>query len=212
MFSHLENLLVSYSTKMPLELFAFFASVVEEIIAPIPSPVVMIVTGSLASIQGKTFIYLFVLTLIGALGKLLGSTIVYFIADKVEDLFSGILEKFFKVTHADIESFGKKFTGSSRDYVIMFLMRALPIIPSSLVSIGSGVLKIPLKVFVVSTLLGSIVRDFIYIYFGFAGISALGNFIKHSESIESYIQTISIAFIFVVFMIIYLKRRKVEKP
>lgn len=196
---------------MPLELFAFFASVVEEIVAPIPSPVVMIVTGSLAYIQGKTFIYLFVLTLIGALGKLLGSTVVYFIADKVEDLFSGILEKFFKVTHEDIESFGKKFTGSYRDYFIMFLARALPIIPSSLVSIGSGVLKIPLKVFIISTLLGSLVRDFIYIYFGFAGISVLGDFIKHSESIESYIQIISLLAIFVVLIVVYLKRSKKSK-
>ncbi len=150
MFHSLENILVSYANKMPLELFAPIASIIEEIIAPIPSPVVMIVTGSLASVQGKAFYYLFVLTLLGAIGKVLGAVFVYFVSDRVEDMFAGVLERFFGVRHSDIESFGKRFSGSSKDYLVMFLARALPIIQSSLVSIGSGVLKIPIKIFVIN--------------------------------------------------------------
>ena len=208
MFESLEKILISFSDKMPLEAFAFIASIIEEVVAPIPSPAVMIVTGSLASLQEKGFYYLILLSVIGSLGKLLGSFFVYKIADRVEDMFSGILEKFFGVTHADIESFGKKLNGNSRDYIVMFLMRALPIVPSSLVSIGSGVLKIPLRMFVVTTFLGSVIRDFIYIYFGYAGISALGDFIKHSESIESVVQLLAVLIIFIILVWSYIKRRK----
>ncbi|MFZ2522998.1 MAG: VTT domain-containing protein [Minisyncoccia bacterium] len=208
MFEQLEQILISLSNYVPLEIFAPVASVVEEIIAPIPSPAVMIVTGSLAALQEKTIYYLVFLALLGSLGKLLGSLFVYFVSDKVEDYFSGILEKFFGVTHEDIESFGKKLNGGYRDYLVMFLMRALPIIPSSVVSIGGGILKIPLKLFIVSTFLGSIVRDFIYIYFGYSGISILGGFLKKSESLESWIQLAVLAFVFGLFTWLYLRRRK----
>lgn len=209
MFESIENILISYSTRLPLEVFAFFASMVEEVVAPIPSPVVMIVTGSLASIQSKGWLGLAILTLIGATGKLIGACFVYYVADKLEDIFSGVIEKFFGVKHSDIESFGKKFNGSKRDYLVMFIARALPIIPSSLVSIGSGLLKIPLKIYLVSTFLGTIVRDFIYIYFGYAGAEVLGDFIKKSESIESFIQIVAILFIFS--FLFYLRIKKSNK-
>lgn len=208
MFQYLESILVSYSNKMPLEIFAPFASMVEEIVAPIPSPAVMVVTGSIASIQEKSFYYLFLLAILGALGKLIGAIFVYYMADKIEDFFAGVLEKFFGVKHEDIESFGKKLSGGWKDYLVMFLMRALPVVPSSLVSIGSGVLKIPIKVFIISTFSGSIVRDFIYIYFGYAGVSLLGNLIKQSQSMESIIQMTAFVAIFAGLVWAYLKRRK----
>ncbi len=208
MFVYLEKILVSFSNKMPLELFAPFASMIEEIIAPIPSPAVMIVTGSIASVQEKTFYYLFLLAILGATGKLIGAIFVYYIADKAEDFFAGTIEKFFGVRHEDIESFGKRLSGGWKDYFVMFLMRALPIVPSSLISIGSGVLKIPMKVFIISTFFGSIIRDFIYIYFGYASVSLIGDIIKHSESAESIIQMIVFGAIFIGLIFIYLKRRK----
>lgn len=207
MFAHLESILISFSNYMPLEIFAPVASVIEEIVAPIPSPAVMVVTGSLAAFQGKTIYYLIFLALLGSVGKLIGSLFVYFVSDKVEDYFSGILEKFFGVTHEDIESFGKRLNGSYKDYLVMFLMRALPIIPSSVVSIGGGILKIPLRLFIVSTLVGSIFRDFIYIYFGYSGISILGGFLKKSESVESWIQLAVLVFIFSLFAWLYFKRK-----
>ncbi|MFZ2522112.1 MAG: VTT domain-containing protein [Minisyncoccia bacterium] len=211
MFTNIENSLILLAKTVPLEFFTFFASIVEEIIAPIPSPIIMTVTGSLASVQGRGISYLFLLTILGSLGKLLGSLVVYYLADKIEDYFSGVMEKFFGVSHADIESFGKKFTGKTKDYLIMFFMRAIPIVPSSVVSIGSGVLKIPLKIFVVSTFLGSIVRDFLYIYFGYAGLSVLGDIIHSSESIESIIQLIVFILILSGLVYAYFKKRKNEK-
>lgn len=211
MFHTIENILISYANKIPLWLFSPISSIVEEIIAPIPSPVIMIVTGSLAKVQEKGFIFLILLTVLAALGKTVGALFVYFIADKIEDLFSGIIEKYFGVTHAEIESFGKKFTGSYRDYFVMFFLRALPVVPSSLVSIGGGILKLPLKIFIVATFLGSIVRDFIYVYFGYAGISILGDLIKQSEKTESVIQILFFVSVLILLSYLFIKRFKSKK-
>jgi membrane protein DedA with SNARE-associated domain len=108
MFTRFEEILIASADQVPLEIFAFASSFIEEVLAPIPSPAVMMLTGSIASLQGRPFYNLFILCLLGAVGKLLGAIIVYFIADKVEDIFSWKLAKFFGVTHEDIESFGKR--------------------------------------------------------------------------------------------------------
>ena len=208
MFDYFEQILISFSDKIPVEIFAFFASIIEEIVAPIPSPAVMIVTGSIASARELSFEYLLVLVVLGATGKLVGSVIVYFISDKVEDILSGVLEKFFGVKHEDIESFGKILKGGWKDYLTLFLMRSFPFVPSSIISIGSGILKIPMKIFIISTFFGSLVRDFIYMYFGYAGVSVLGKIINKSESIESIIQIVLQVAVLVGLMVAYLKRKK----
>ena len=45
MFHTLEQTLLSYADKLPLEIFLFIGSIVEEVIAPIPSPFVPVAAG-----------------------------------------------------------------------------------------------------------------------------------------------------------------------
>lgn len=188
MFAHLESLLLSLATKVPLELFAPLASFVEEIVAPIPSPTVMVVSGSLALVQGKTLFALIPLVLLGALGKTLGGLVVYVIADKAEDFIMEKFGKYFGVTSADVERFREKVGEGARGYVTLTLLRALPFVPSSVISVGSGIIKVPLRIFVVSTFLGTIVRDGFYIYTGYAGAQVLALAIAHSGNIETYLE------------------------
>ena len=75
---YLENI----STKVPLEIFTFFGAMGEEIIAPIPSPLVMTLAGSIASSQNKTFVFLLWLALLGALGKTIGAYVIYVFFNK----------------------------------------------------------------------------------------------------------------------------------
>ena len=81
MFAHLETVLLSFATVMPLPLFAALSSFIEEIVAPIPSGPVMLVMGSLAQVQGYSLLMLFGLVLVATAGKLAGSLVVYAIAD-----------------------------------------------------------------------------------------------------------------------------------
>src|SRR3989344_5164736 len=211
MFANLEAMLIGYANHLPLEIFAVVASFVEGVVAPIPSPAVMIAVGSLASLQARPFYGLIILCLFGAVGKLLGALLVYFLADKLEDIFSGRFAKFFGVTHEDIESFGKRLGKGWKDYIAMIVVRALPIIPSSLVSVGSGVLKIPLRLYIISTLVGTVARDFIYIYFGYAGAAAVGSFLRESTAIESLIQILAVVAIAALLVFAYYRRKKRSK-
>jgi membrane protein DedA with SNARE-associated domain len=208
MFAYLESLLISLAGSVSLPVFAFFASFTEELIAPIPSPSIMLITGSLASLQGYMPSSLLSFALIGALGKTLGALCVYMIADKAENLIMTKFERYFGVTHEDIERLGSKLGRGIRDYAVLTLTRALPFIPSVVVSVGSGILKIPIRVFVVTTLLGTIVRDGFYIYAGYIGLEMLKNIIDFSTHIEAYLEYAAAGIVLGVIVYAFFRKRK----
>ncbi len=199
MFAYLEATVLAWAYAMPLTVFTTVASFVEEIIAPIPSPTVMITAGSLAHLQGYAVEFLIVLALLGAVGKVFGALVVYVVSDKMEDFIMGKCARFFSITHEDIQSFGGKLAGNWKDYFVLTLLRALPMVPSSLISIGCGVLKVPLPLFITSTFLGTIVRDGFYLYCGYIGIAAIGIFLAQFATIESALQYGAILVVGVIF-------------
>jgi membrane protein DedA with SNARE-associated domain len=188
MFTPLETALLALVHTLPVEWFVFVASIVEEIIAPIPSPTVMMLAGSFASLQSYGAEGLILLACIGAMGKTFGALVVYAIAYRAEDFVLRHFGKFFEVTESEIHAFGAKIGTGVRGYFMLTLFRALPIVPSSLVSVGSGVLKIPLSIFIVSAFFGTIIRDGFYLYAGYVGTQTLGRMVAQSTHIESLIE------------------------
>lgn len=188
MLHAIETSLLSLVHTLPLEWFVFIASIVEEIIAPIPSPTVMVLAGSAASLQSYGYMGLLLLICIGAVGKTIGALTVYSVAYHGEDFMVRHFGKFFQVTPSDIERLSLKIGTGLRAYFMLTLFRALPIVPSVLVSVGGGVLKIPLRIFVVSAFVGTLVRDGLYLYAGYAGTEALSVFIAQSTHVESFVQ------------------------
>lgn len=193
MFSQLEALLISYAGVLPLPLFAAVASFAEEIIAPIPSGPVMLVMGSLADVQHYALPALLGLAVTAACGKLAGSLVVYVIADKAEDVITARFAKFFGVTHAQIESFGNRLGNGWKDYALLTLLRTLPFVPSAVISFGAGVLKIRLRLFVVATFIGSILRDFTFLYIGYVGLEGASELVSQFDTVESLLQATIIA-------------------
>lgn len=212
MFQYLEALLLSFATTMPLPLFAALSSFVEEIVAPIPSGPVILVMGTLAQIQGYTLWGLFALALAATVGKLAGALVVYVIADKAEDVLSGKFAKFFGVTHAQIESFGARLGNGWKDYVLLTLLRTLPFVPSVVVSFGAGVLKVRLRLFIVATIIGSILRDAFFLYLGYAGITAAEDLLSYFSTVESILQAVIVLGVVMallgLFYVQYKKRRR----
>jgi membrane protein DedA with SNARE-associated domain len=208
MFTHIEAVIISYIEVLPLELFVFFASFIEEVIAPVPSAAVLLLTGSFAAVQDVTLLGLIPLILLAALGKTIGAIFVYYLSDKIGSTVITRFGKFFDVSHEEITSFGQKVTGSAKDYLLLITFRALPIIPSSVVSIGCGLLKIPFKLFLITTLIGTIVRDSIFLYIGYRGTQVLNAFATKSADIESIIQAIFLATIAATLAYFYFKRGK----
>ena len=210
MFSHLESIIMSFAHTLPLEVFVLVASFVEEVIAPIPSPAVMVLAGSLAKIQEYGVYALILLSIIGAIGKTMGALVVYIITDKAEDMVMNKFGAFFNVTRDDVVRLGNKLGNGPRDYIFMTLVRAFPFVPSVVVSVGSGLLKVRLPLFIISTFIGTIVRDGFYLYAGYVGVQLFALLITHSAKIEDGIVLIT-TLIVIGFMGYRMYLRKVTK-
>ena len=196
MFTSLEETLLSLAYSLQLEWFVFVASIVEEIIAPIPSPTVMVVAGSVANVQLYGLKMLVILACIGALGKTCGALVVYEISHRAENFVMRHFGRYIDVTPETVEKFGKKIGTGSQGLLTLTLFRALPIVPSVLVSVGSGILKVPRSIFILSAFFGTIFRDGFYLYVGYVGTDSLRFLVTQSTHVESIIEYVSVIGVF----------------
>lgn len=201
------NWLQNLASQVSLPLFVIIGVFVEEVVAPIPSPLVMTLAGSISLSQNQPWIYLFYLAVIGAISKTIGSYLIYKIADKLEDIVIDKFGRFLGVSHSDTEGLGKFLSKGNRDDLALFLMRALPIVPTAPVSIISGLIKTDIKTYLISTFLGLLVRNSIYLYVGHASFGALESLNQGFDSLENigYLFILSIILMFVIW--IYRKRK-----
>lgn len=188
MFEFLESKLFALAHMLPLEGFVFFASIIEEILAPIPSSALMFFAGTVAAQTSYTLLGLLTLSILGAAGKTLGAYIVYVIVDRAEDVLLGTWGKYFSVRHEDVENLGQKLTGGVRDYLLLIGLRAAPIVPSVILSVGGGLLKVRMRLFLISTFIGTIFRDGLYLIAGYFGYGVLAHFIERANSIEDLVE------------------------
>ncbi len=202
------NWLEALAQQIPVQWFVFIGAIVEEIIAPIPSPVVMMLAGSIAASQGSPLYFILFLAVIGAFSKTLGSLLIYFIADKAEDLIINKFGRFLGVSHSDTEGLGKYLGEGKRDDLAIFLMRAIPVIPTAPVSVIAGLIKINIKTYAISTFLGLIVRNTIYLYLGYTSLGALESLIEGFDSLEKVGYLILAAIAGVALLWMYRKRQQ----
>lgn len=200
--------LEALANAIPLPVFSFLGSFIEEIIAPIPSPFVMTIAGSLGASQNATWLYLLLIAVIGSIGKTLGGVLIYYVADKAEDLVLTRFGKFIGVSHREIETIGKYLNKGRRDDVVLFLIRSTPILPSAPVSAVCGLVKLNFRTFVVSTFLGTIIRNLAFLYIGYEGLSILSNGLNQAEDIGKIIFLVVIV---AVLGFIVMKRRSLGK-
>lgn len=202
------SLIKSLAYIIPLDVFAFIGSFVEEVIAPIPSPLVMTTAGSLTHSQNHTLLYLLWLALAASFGKTIASWLYYVVADKTEDLVLTRFGKFIGISHKEIESIGKHFNGTWRDDVVLLVVRALPIMPTSLVSVVCGFIKLNMRTYLQSTFIGYFIRSFIFLYIGYTGMATYGNVQNEIGSIESFAKAISGIGLIIFLGSIFYKRNK----
>lgn len=185
LFHHIERMILEMAEHVPLELFVFVGALVEEVFAFIPSLLIMTTAGFLAQIEGHTPFFLLWLVLLGNIGKLIGSLGYYVLGDKLEDVVTGKGQRFFGLSHNDIERVGRRLTGNAwRDGAFVFLLRLVPFFPTLAVSVACGVIRVPLRTFLVASYLGNACKDLVYILFGYFGAVTMRTFLIEIERVR----------------------------
>lgn len=194
------NYLNFLATKIPLEPFAFIGSFIEELVGPIPSPLILMTVGSLISVLNRPWIDIILITALASLGKTVASYLYYVLADKAEDVLIKKFGKFLGVTHEQIESWGKRFSGTWKDDVLVFLSRAIPFFPTTIISLACGFIKQSKSSFIKTSLAGFFVRCGIYIYLGYTGMAKYESVETGTRSLGYYL-TITFVCIFVIILL-----------
>lgn len=194
------------------QLAVFIGVMIEQIIVPIPSPLIIMGAGAILILPGisipNAFLQiLWVIVLPGSLASTLGSYIGYMISFYGGKALVLRLQRFLDVDWGQIERLEKRFQGRKEAWSI-FLSRAIPVFPISLVSIFAGLLRIPIKPFTVYTFLGSIFRCFFLGFFGWWIGATYEKAATHIDSVETIISIVMLIGMGVVFGYLYHKFRR----
>ncbi len=190
----------------------FIASIIEEVIAPIPSTIVIMGTSFIVlkdtMISPDAFLKLFLnIVLPASLGTTIGSLFVYSIAYFAGKPFLERWGKYLGVSWEDIEKTEKKFEESHSDEIVLFLVRAIPVIPSVAITTFCGFIRFDLKKYLIITFLGTLVRAFIL---GFIGWQ-FGSLYQTVADEISYLEEISIAVILIAIAAYIIYKKKLKK-
>lgn len=180
----------------------------EEVIAPLPSPIIMMLGGSIAASQNSPVAFLLVLALIGAASKTLGSIIIYFLGDKAEDILTSKFGKFLGISKDDTEGLGKFLKNGKKDLLAITLLRAVPVMPTAPVSVIAGIIKSDFKTYVIGTFSGLLVRNIIYLYLGYTSLGTLESMAEGFDSLEKIGYFILSIFAGLALLWMYRRRQK----
>lgn len=202
--------LLALSQHAPLPVFTAIGSLVEELISPIPTQAVMFLAGSLARAGRAGLGMLVFMAVTGALGKVIGSFLYYFFADKIEDVIVPRFGKYIGISHEQLERVGKRLGRGWRDDIGLLILRLIPAVPSAPVSVACGLFKIDLRTFIWTAFVGSFARNALYLLIGYYGWSAYQRFIHSFAPYKPYFfgALAIVSIILLVFAYRYWKKRR----
>jgi len=203
-----ESWISEKAAAMPLEIFCALGGLAEELIAPIPSAVVAVTAGSLANQRYLSEFYLLWFALWGSAGKTLGVFIIYSLSFKAEFLLTSRFGKSLGIRRRQLEQLQARLQGGWKDWVILTALRAFPLLPGALVSVASGLLKIPRRIVLITTLAGYFFRDLSLLYIGYAGKEAYASLSSRFQVPGSAVAAGMIAGLLVPAVWIYRRRKK----
>jgi membrane protein DedA with SNARE-associated domain len=185
---------------------------IEQIIVPIPSPMIIMGAGAILispglSIPNAFIQILWIIVLPGTVASTLGSYIGYLISFYGGKALVIRFQRFLGVDWNQIENFGKRFRGK-KEALMIFLSRAIPVFPISLVSIFAGLLRIPIRPFTLYTFLGSILRCFFLAFFGWWIGATYEKVATRLDSVETVISILMLIGMGAAFGYLYYKFRR----
>jgi membrane protein DedA with SNARE-associated domain len=215
----LEEALISEITQWIMELMrthgqlsVFIGVMIEQIIIPIPSPMIIMGAGAILvspglSIPNAFLQILWVIVLPGTIASTLGSYIGYTISYYGGKALVVRFQRFLGVDWNQIENLEKRFRGK-KEVLSIFFSRAIPVFPISLVSILAGLLRIPIRPFTICTFLGSIFRCFFLAFFGWWIGATYEKAATHLDSLETIVSILMLIGMGLAFGYLYHKFRR----
>ena len=194
------------------QLSVFIGVIIEQIIVPIPSPMIIMGAGAILispdlSIPSAFVQILWIIVLPGTIASTLGSYIGYLISYYGGRALVIRYQRFLGVDWKEIENLEKRFQGK-KEALSIFFARAIPVFPISLVSIFAGLLRVPVRPFTFYTFLGSMFRC---LFLGFVGWWIGATYEKVAtrlDSVETIISILMLIGMGVVLGYLYYRFRK----
>lgn len=197
------------------QLSVFIGVMIEQIVVPIPSPLIIMGAGAILvspglSIPSAFFRIFWTIVLPGSIASTLGSYIGYMISYYGGKALVLRFKRFLGVDWEEVGNLEKRFQGK-KEAIAIFFSRAIPVFPISLVSIFAGLLRVPLKPFTVYTFLGSIFRCFFLAFVGWWIGATYEKVATRLNSAETFVSILILIGMVGALAYLYYKLRK-KKP
>ena len=145
----------------------------------------------------------------GAIATAIGSMVIYAIGYYGGHGVVRRFGRFLGTSVNDIEKTSRKMHKGKKTWISIIILRAVPIFPTSVVTLACGIMRLDVKKYFITTLIGAIPRIFILSFIGWQ----LGdNYIAIAENIGKYESMIlGIIVVIIIAGLIYLWKRKMKK-
>lgn len=187
----------------------FVGVIIESVIVPIPSPLIIMGAGFVLISAELSFVQALVpitvqIVLPGSIASTLGAYVGYAIGYLGGKPLVDRWKTFLGFSWSDVEALERRFQAGQVNTTIFFL-RALPIFPLSVISAAAGLLRLPIGQFSLWTFYGTIPRCLFLAYLGWGLGETYQGIAKGIDKAEGIVSGILILAIFAV--IIWLRAR-----
>jgi membrane protein DedA with SNARE-associated domain len=182
----------------------FVGVIIESVIVPIPSPLIIMGAGFLLISPELSFLealmpILVQIVLPGSIASTLGAYIGYGIGYIGGKPLVERLQGFLGFRWSDVEAMERRFHVGQVNTSLFFL-RALPIFPLSVISAAAGLLRLPVKQFTLWTFYGSIPRCLFLGYLGWGLGEPYQAIAKGIDKVETVVSLLLLGLIFALIL------------
>lgn len=153
---------------MLVDLGASAGAFLQELV-PFPSWLVFMPAGATLEAQHAGLWHVAVLALAIGVFRVLAGLVVYALSESLYVFLYTKRKSWLGIRKTQVDRLRKKL-GAGGGWWTIFIMWALPIVPSTLIPLSAGFVTIPLRTFVTATYAGSIINAFTYLLIGYYGI------------------------------------------
>ncbi|KRT77937.1 MAG: hypothetical protein XU14_C0003G0031 [Armatimonadetes bacterium CSP1-3] len=190
-------------------LAVFLGVIIESVIVPLPSPLIVMGAGAILVPPTAPPIQVFsdilrIIVLPGAIASALGAYVGYGLGYWGGKPLITRLQRFLGFGWPEVEVMEARLT-RSRAGLMIFTLRALPVVPLSLISVGGGLLRLPVIPFTAWTFLGSVPRIVFLAYLGWFTRDTYERLAQRLDSVETAVSAGIL--VGAVALIVWLRRR-----